>query len=378
MTQAISAIAESDPPFAKAFVALVLKVARKDARHRAKVRALGRVPTKLTCRAEESVYDEFDFGLGRVDLRFDGGTDFTLLVENKLHSGFGKQQLQRYRDALAALPEDRKRSGLIAITRDVPSYGELDAGEPGWLGSIRWARLYDEGLASLPIVDADVAKQWKLFIDILHDQGDLGLTTVQQDLILAWSRYAEGQRHLADILHDVRQRGLDILRDELTRRHRGHGPRESLSNFHYFGQREAVVVSKDKHSVWTGYRVPARVNRASVRLTFFAQENKPVFMVDVAPWKGSERLEADERQLVTAARKLAKAGFESTEYKREQVWWAEHPAKDFLKARDVPERLVELMKRDISTIVQSGILKYDLHVGGRGRRGGPPRVRANR
>jgi hypothetical protein len=147
LTQAVAAVAASDPRFASAFVGLVLDVARADSRHSANVTAMGIPPPQLDCRAEESVYDEHDLGLGRVDLRFDGGEDFTLLVENKLFSGFGHEQLNRYQAALEFLPEERRRSGLVAITRDVPTHGELDAGAERWLGAVRWARLYDEGLA---------------------------------------------------------------------------------------------------------------------------------------------------------------------------------------------------------------------------------------
>jgi hypothetical protein len=178
-------------------------------------------------------------------------------VENKLYSGFGTEQLERYQAALRNLPEERKRAGLVAITRDVPSHGELDAGADGWLGAVRWARLYDEGLADLPVTDPDVALQWRLFIDVLHDQGDLGLTSVDTDLVRAWSRYAEGQQHLSAILGDVRQRSLDILRDRIKARHRGFGDRASAAGFHFFGQREAVAVKSEKGAVWTGFRVPA-------------------------------------------------------------------------------------------------------------------------
>lgn len=223
LTQVVAAVADSDPLFASAFVKLLLQVAASDARHRRNVEAMGTPPDELGCRAEESVYDEYDFGLGRVDLRFDGGDDFTLFVENKLHSGFGRDQLNRYQAALKTLPEERVRSGLLAITRDVPSQGELDAGAVGWLGAIRWARLYDEGLAYLPIKDPDVRVQWKLLFDVMHTQGDLGLTSVDAELVRAWARYSDGREHLRDLLDNLREGALDIVRDELKRKYRRAG-----------------------------------------------------------------------------------------------------------------------------------------------------------
>ena len=95
LTQAVAALAQSDPRFAREFVRLLLKVAQTDGRHAANVKLMGDPPAGLSCQAEHSVYDEYDYGLGRVDLRFDGGDEFTLFVENKLDSGFG---------AAAALP----------------------------------------------------------------------------------------------------------------------------------------------------------------------------------------------------------------------------------------------------------------------------------
>jgi hypothetical protein len=169
-----------------------------------------------------------------VDLRFDGGDDFTLLVENKLFSGFGGEQLERYHAALRALPEGR-RAGLITITRDVPSYGELDAGTDGWLGAVRWSWLCDAGLAKLKTADPDLTLQWRLLSEMMHDQGDLGVTKVDADLIVAWTRYDDARDHLVSILGDIRGRALEVLRDQLHAKYRSRGSRTELADQHHFG-----------------------------------------------------------------------------------------------------------------------------------------------
>lgn len=375
VTQAVAALAQSDALFARDFVRLILQVAAGDARHAANVRLMGEPPAELTCQAEHSVYDEYDFGLGRVDLRFDGD-DFTLFVENKLHSGFGPQQLERYQAALGALPDDRSRVGLIAITADVPSDGELEAGADGWLGAVRWARLYDEGLRDLRISDDDVRTQWRLFVDVLHDQGDLGLTTVDTELIHAWSRYEEGQAHLAALLNGIRQRALDFLHEGLAvKRYSGARGPGTIADFHFFGAREKQPIKTQKSAVWTGFRVPATVNRPTVRLSFWS-DGEVAFSVEVGPWKAAERLEAGERQLRTAAGLLAKAGFQGALWYGEYLWWREYRASDFIRHQDVSERLLSLVAADFAAIAESSILSHDFKAASAGGRGGPPKVKA--
>src|SRR5204862_123122 len=84
---------------------------------------------------------------------------------------YGRDQVQRYLAALDRLPEER-RAGLIAVTRNVPTYGEprLDSND-GWLGSVRWAHISSD-LRGLPVADDQLRTQWQLFVDVLEDQGD--------------------------------------------------------------------------------------------------------------------------------------------------------------------------------------------------------------
>jgi hypothetical protein len=82
LTRAIAEVARVDGRFASAFVQMVLDVAAAGAQAEnvQRLRA-GGVPRELACRAEQHLRDMGDISLGRVDLRFDGGDDFTLFVE---------------------------------------------------------------------------------------------------------------------------------------------------------------------------------------------------------------------------------------------------------------------------------------------------------
>ena len=132
-------------------------------------------------------------------------------------------------------------------------------------------------------------------------------------------------------------------------------------------------------AVWTGYRVPANINRPAVKLAFWAEvSGEPVFSVEVVPWHAAQRLEDKDRQLFGAVSKLAKAGCQSAYYKGEQVWWTEHKPEEYIDAKDVPARLIELIEKDITAIVSSGVLAHDLAAAAAGGRGGPPKVAAKK
>jgi hypothetical protein len=353
LTQVIAAVGSSDPRFACAFVELVLAAASKYAGHPASVRELGAVPQELDCAAEHSVYDHKDRRLGRVDLRFDG-EDFTLLIENKLHSRFGERQLARYQQALELLPAGR--AGLVAITRDVPSHAELSVRGRGWLGAVRWAHLA-EGLRKLPIADPFVADQWPLLIDVLDSQGDLGVTSVDHSLPRAWARYLEGRAVLIDLLDSIRERALDVLRSELSKRYPDHGPGERLCAPFTHGKRGMVAVKSDQQTVWTGFNVPAREKSApAVGLSFWMEDGDVMFGVAADPYNGPERVRRKERQLAEASRRLLKAGFQSDD----SSWWRQYPSSAFLDDEDVPARLLALVKKDVRALVTSDILLADV------------------
>jgi hypothetical protein len=188
----------------------------------------------------------------------------------------------------------------------------------------------------------------------MREQGDLGLTTVNSDLILAWSQYLDGREHLNAILGDVRTRALDILREQLHAKYRGRGERAGLAATHYFGSREAVTYKREGGAVWTGFRVPASVSHPTIRLNFWiADAGRPVFSTEVRRWRAAERMDEGSRGLRIAARKLAKNGFQEGMHRGEYVCWSQHEPNEYLRSADVPATLLELIETDFAAVVGS-------------------------
>ena len=274
MTRTIGELCRTDRRFAGDFVRELTAVAAKDPRVRSQEMKLGEVPHELECLAEHSVFYASAEGLGRVDLPFDGGTDFTLFVENKLHSGYGRDQLKRYRTALESLPKDRQRRGLVAIARNVPGYGDLPGGADHWLGSVRWTHLLP-ALRRLQPVSPAVTEQWLLLLEVLEAQGDLGMTAVDTGLVEAWSQYLRARGHLADILDGVWEYGLGVLRRELKVVYKR--SEEGLADVWRKANRERVLLQREQRSVWVGYSVPADVAQPAVKVQFDNTSRKARF-----------------------------------------------------------------------------------------------------
>ena len=353
-TQVLAAVASVDSRFAAAFVDLVVSAAEAHARRKAAQSLRGDgLPDVFRCRAEENLAGPIG-GLGRVDMRFDGG-EVTLLVENKLHSGYGREQLSRYLRALDSLPPSDTRSGLVAITRNVPTLGEADvANHPRWLGSVRWAHL-KEGLRDLPIEDASLRGQWLALLTVMEEDGDLGTTDADADLIRAWASYRRGRAHLVDLMDQIWEPTLQHLQAELKANNRTSLPREGLADLKKRGQR-GLVVQKDQGNVYSAFHVPAGSNDHPLQIGFEAYENEPFFTVWVRPREGENRLIDGERQLRSAIDALESSGFVGY-----RGWWTKSfPPAAYLEAPDVPLRLLDLAKETISIVCASGVLKGDV------------------
>jgi hypothetical protein len=135
LTKALHALFKAEPACGAGFVELLLGQA-SGAKEVPPPR-----PPPLPCRAEEVVET------GRLDLRFGDERAWDVIVELKLYASYGRDQLNRYLRAL----HEVKHAYLIAVTRDVPIYGETHlTNEPRWLGSVRWRSLLP-GLRALPI-----------------------------------------------------------------------------------------------------------------------------------------------------------------------------------------------------------------------------------
>src|SRR4051794_37839335 len=181
LTNVIAAIASTDSTFATEFVHALLAQAYDDCpATRDAQRRLQPIPERLHGDRERHLYDSNGASLGRVDLIFaEPGDDsrFTLLVENKLYSALGPEQVARYHAGLRVLRGRAGKGGLIAVTRDVPTRGELHRPNEEWLGSVRWARLLPR-LQGLTVKDPGVAAQWLLLLEVMDEEGDLGMTNI--------------------------------------------------------------------------------------------------------------------------------------------------------------------------------------------------------
>ena len=155
-----AAFARSDKRFAAGLVRCFVAAAPKP---EAAV-LLDEIPDALKCEAEHQAIDDRGADRGYVDLRFFDETEgFTVLVELKLHSGYGNQQLERYRATLDSLGGN---AALMAMTTWLPSYGEEEvAQDPRWLGSGRWSQAY-AGLMALEHSDPHLRNLWPELLDV--------------------------------------------------------------------------------------------------------------------------------------------------------------------------------------------------------------------
>ncbi len=359
LSRVVAEVARSDCRFASEFASVVLAAARRDGNteHVDRMQMLP-VPEELRCTRESGLYDlDESRGLGRVDLRFkaDG---FTLFVENKLGSGYGETQVDRYLRALRLLPSHVPRRGLVALTRDVPGYGEREAEEDeAWLGSVRWARIAGELRAIRP-QDPQVAAQWRLLLDLLDEQGDLGMTSVDRDLIRSWGKFRRGRDLVQQLLANIQGRTETLLSDALTERYPALLSKALISPYRR-GKQDQISVVRGGLAVWFGFRVPASMDRATVIIQFTNQWGEAHFTVEAWPFasesilrstefkKACERLDADEFAVDPRLRYLAKVH-----------------GPDSYFGEDVPARLLGIVEDDLKTLVGSGLFDSLVTPGG--------------
>jgi hypothetical protein len=173
------------------------------------------IPGGLVCAAEEVVE------AGRVDLRF-RSEGWDLIVELKIHAGYGRGWLDRYLDALGPVPH----AYVLAITRDVPVAERAPC--DGWLGALRWRHLLP-GLRGLTPGDDSLASQWTLFLEVLEMEGSMGFTRPRPELFDAFATSGSVTRHMADFLNAIEYPLLDALvaslggRPEAARPYLRHG-----------------------------------------------------------------------------------------------------------------------------------------------------------
>jgi hypothetical protein len=331
ITRAIASVLSSDGTMAAAFVAVVLAGApRRD-------RIVFRVPSELGCRAEESLDD------GRADLSFiDSEREHRALLELKVHSGYGDDQILRY---LKSLPTDPVKNVLAAITRTVPTYGD-EHDDPRWAGSIRWGRLVD-GLRGLRPSDDDLAAQWSVLIDVLEQEGAMGFTGDDAEMLAAWAKAAPARDHAEEFVNVLRLPLLDVLRRELVAGGLAQDPLRAASSFSR-GRRGQRVVFPQRGKMQVRFCVPAGATvRVKAGLWGWGDLN---FTVEV-PYPAGEGA-AD------AAARLEAAGFKHWRHRLLERFLPLPIAE--IQSEQVQERIVAFATESFRALVTSGFFDLGL------------------
>lgn len=361
LTQVVGAIARTDAGFGRAFVKALVDQAQIDCPHTGPAfAAMGELPSHLVCTTERTLYDEHGGTLGRADLIFEdaAGDPFALVVENKLYATYGERQLERYQAALRLVRGHGGRGGLLSVTRDVPTTGELQSGADEWLGSVRWAKLLPR-LRKLPIHDDGVAAQWRLLLDVLDEQGDLGMTTIDAEAVRGWSHYFAGRQQLQWLLEQVFTEVLAHTRTVLRQAHRSTGRDGTIANLWYKPRARKVLIQHTQGELQFGISVPGSYTEQVLRVGIWMEDPGAIgFGVTVAPRDAGQFLDRGDQDLRRQIKKIAAAGFEQVGTKPE--WYSSHPGELLLTATDAPAVLLQAVSDDISTIARSGILGYDL------------------
>lgn len=258
LTQALAAVFHADPRLAAAFVRVLVENLVEDRETRADL--VGALPSELECAAEETVVD------GRLDLRF-RGQEWDLIVEVKIHAGYGPEWFKRYLKALS----DRSHAYLAAITRDVPLGEPAIGSHEHWLGATRWRSLLPD-VRRLEASDRQLNEQWALFFDVLEREGSMGFTKPDPALFHAFAAARLATRHMEEFLRVLEAPLLRSMQDVL-------GGESGASLYWERGGR----FSRDK---WGRLDIPFRVPAGGprrIRAGLFGWEPPTSFFVQPLP-----------------------------------------------------------------------------------------------
>lgn len=325
LTRAIAAVCEADAHFASQFLSLVLERTPRPPRERPEA--------NVTVAVEEVIPN------GRVDLRF-RGRQWDVIIELKIHAGYGPGQLERYLGALTDAPH----AYLAAITRDVPTYGEREAeGDVRWRGSVRWKSLRPS-LRDLSPADADLASQWRLFLDVLETEGTMGFIRPDPELFAAYGEARRAILHIEELLRSIQTPLLQALRD-------ARGGDEGAASFYWKSGRRLGRTRLARISV--PFRVPAD-GPWRVRAGFISWNPPASFFVQAGPdqrWD-RRRFSPEARRAVDAA---VARGFDPT-------WMAAYRPLDeaFLAEDRLEERLVAWAHERFVDLVETGLVELPL------------------
>ena len=366
LTQFIAGVARTDETFAAELARLLVENAPERNNFSPAAGTGFSVPARLQCRAEERVWDTDAISQGFVDLLFttpDG--HFTLLVELKLHSGYGRDQVTRYLSGLEVYQRRARdgRAGLLSVTRNPPVYGEPEKRREGWLGSVRWGAIVDQ-LRGLHHADAGVDALWRTTLSLLQEQGDIGMTRIDRVAVEAWARYTEGRGQLETTLQEISQSVIEAIRETLGTVH-GMPTGESLARLAHRGRSGDRVVFPHQGSVHLKVFIPAEVRRERLRVQFAAHGKQGALFSVEARHGDARRLPLDAQQNLRRIEEELRIGWglkavsDLTDHRR---YWAHVRSLDeWLRdgGPDVIDRLLVFVREDVAALAASGIFSEE-------------------
>lgn len=130
---------------------------------------------------------------GRLDALFVGPT-FALVVESKIDSGFGDDQIARYLSWLAREHGHRQRRGLMTLTAHPAEWDLEDARRLGVTGSAhRWEELHEvlEPIAAAPDREPLSSRLVSEFLEMLEEENLIPMKPLEPAEYETW-RHASG------------------------------------------------------------------------------------------------------------------------------------------------------------------------------------------
>ena len=333
LTRVLASVFAMEPEMASQFVRLVCM----HAPHAGRI-SLDRLPDRLECLSEQSLAE------GRADLSFvSADRCWHVIVELKIHAGYGHEQLERY---LNSFHLDASRMVLAAVTRDVPTYGDLEVDDKRWAGSVQWVRLLPE-LHNFRPANGELARQWPLLLEVLDEEGSMGFTQADPSLFKTWAGYYDARKHMVDFMNHMREPLLEALREAL-------GPELSQDERHHLaayrrpGKAKIVVVKPRLGKVPVRFRVPADgQERISTGLWGWGE---PRFVVEVPYPKAGTSGE------LAAITKLLGQGFENWRDKDQVLWRYFSLDDELIQSDELESRVLEFAHESFKTLVASGFL----------------------
>lgn len=345
-TQFIAATG-SDELFAAAFAVAILKRAP-----RTPAAALAEVPAKLLCRAEVTMVGAGGQDLGRADLVFEDleQRDFILIVELKLDASYGVGQLDRYRQALDAMPHRSKY--LAAITKTQPLSGEnVVADSPSWLGSLRWFELYED-LHDVVPHDGLGSSVWRSALQLLRRQGDFGPMDFDPQLLAAWARRREAEDFIRSLLQQL---ALPTL--ELVRQNTGQGADdEAAASMLARGKYKSQPIVPWYTNMHIDYAVPSHAGEARLRIQFVAFDGVPHFTVEARYQHSVGELDEDDA-VDAATQSLRRDGFRTGHDGYGYYWATVRPTAEIVQGPDALDQLQAMIAQAVDSLASSGIFE---------------------